>query len=73
MGLQAYWADLTAAAFNDLPDNLVAVLPIGAIEQHGPHLPLSVDRDLVDAVVSRTWPSLSTDQDVLVLPTLMSL
>lgn len=70
MGMQAYWADLTAAAFTDLPENLVAVLPIGAIEQHGPHLPLSVDRDLVDAVVSRTWPSLSTDQDVLVLPTL---
>lgn len=70
MALQAYWADLTAAAFAELPDDLVVVLPIGAIEQHGPHLPLSVDRDLVDAVVSKTWPQLTDAQNVLVLPTL---
>ena len=70
MGVQGYWADLASAAFADLPEDLVAVLPVGAIEQHGPHLPISVDRDLVDAVVERTWPQLNDDQNVLVLPTL---
>ena len=70
MALQAYWADLTAAAFAELPRDLVVVLPIGAIEQHGPHLPVSVDRDLVDAVIGRTWAQLSDAQNVLVLPTL---
>ena len=69
MALQAYWADLSAAQFADLPQDVVAVLPVGAIEQHGPHLPLSVDRDLVDAVIARTWPQLQDGQNVLVLPT----
>jgi len=41
-----YWADYTAADFAKLDRGaLVAVLPVGAIEQHGPHLPLSVDRE----------------------------
>ena len=70
MSIQGYWADLPAAAFRGLPNDLIAVLPIGAIEQHGPHLPLSVDRDLVDAVIERTIPKLKSEQNVLFLPTL---
>ncbi|MBE1284002.1 MAG: creatininase family protein [Rhodobacteraceae bacterium] len=70
MSMQGYWADLKAPAFRDLPSDLVAVLPLGAIEQHGPHLPVSVDRDLVEAVVARALPGLGPDQNVLVLPTL---
>jgi creatinine amidohydrolase len=70
MTVQGYWADLKSSDFHDLPDDLVAVLPVGAIEQHGPHLPLSVDRDLVDAVVSRCLPRLGAEQNVLILPTL---
>jgi creatinine amidohydrolase len=70
MSMQGYWADLPSRAFKGLPDDLVAVLPIGAIEQHGPHLPLSVDADLVDAVVQRSLPLLAPDQSVLFLPTL---
>ena len=68
--IQGYWADQTAAGFTDLPADLIAVLPIGAIEQHGPHLPLSVDRDLVEAVIARAMPRLGSQQNVLVLPTL---
>lgn len=68
--IQGYWADQTAARFADLPADLIAVLPIGAIEQHGPHLPLSVDRDLVEAVIHRALPQLDSSQNVLVLPTL---
>lgn len=70
MSLQGYWADLRAPAFLDLPGDLVVVLPVGAIEQHGPHLPVSVDRDLVEAVIERALPQLSAEQNVLVLPTL---
>ncbi len=70
MSIQGYWADQKASAFINLPDALVAVLPIGAIEQHGPHLPVSVDRDLIEAVVERALPQLSETQNVLVLPTL---
>ena len=70
MSIQGYWADQRAPAFRDLPSDLVAVLPIGAIEQHGPHLPVSVDRDLVEAVVERALPKLNAAQNVLVLPSL---
>lgn len=70
MPLHAYWADLKAPEFRDLPTGTVAVLPLGAMEQHGPHLPVSVDRDLVDAVCARTLPLLDDTTPVLILPTL---
>ncbi len=28
----------------------IAVIPIGSIEQHGPHLPISTDSDIVSEV-----------------------
>ena len=31
----------------------VAVIPIGSIEQHGPHLPISTDTDIVTVVAER--------------------
>lgn len=70
MSLQGFWADLKTTEFQALPTDLVTVLPIGAIEQHGPHLPLSVDRDLVQSVIERTMSQLTADQNVLILPTL---
>ena len=70
MTVQGYWAEQRATVFRDLPADLVAVLPVGAIEQHGPHLPVSVDRDLVDATVTRCLSHLASDQNALFLPTL---
>lgn len=37
------FADLTWPEIEALPGDTVAVLPLGAIEQHGPHLPVSTD------------------------------
>ncbi len=70
MSVQGYWADLKAPEFKDLPPDLVAVLPLGAIEQHGPHLPVSVDRDLIDAVAAQALQRCLPEQNVLILPTL---
>lgn len=70
MTLQGYWADLKAPAFKALPDDLVVVLPLGATEQHGPHLPLSVDTDLISGVTDRMLTHLDPSQSVLVLPAL---
>lgn len=65
-----YWAELTTADFAVLdPATTVAVLPVGATEQHGPHLPLDVDRCLVDGIVARALPQLASAASVLVLPT----
>ncbi|WP_309084391.1 creatininase family protein [Chelativorans sp.] len=65
----ARWADLTHLDFATLDRNrAIAVLPVAAIEQHGPHLPVSVDADIADAVTERTLPLLDADLTVLFLP-----
>ncbi len=45
------------------------MLPVAATEQHGPHLPVSVDATLVDGVVNAALPHLAADLPVLFLPT----
>ncbi len=69
-----FWADLTGrdfAALQRSPDiaSAVAVLPVAAIEQHGPHLPVSVDTSLVNGVIEASLPHLGADLPVLFLPT----
>lgn len=44
----------------------VAVIPVGSIEQHGPHLPISTDSDIVTEIAKR----LSERKNYLRLPTL---
>ena len=65
-----FWADLATTDFAALdPATTVAVLPLGATEQHGPHLPLAVDQCLVDGIVQHALPLLPAPLPVLVLPT----
>jgi creatinine amidohydrolase len=65
-----FWADLTTADFAQLdPAGTVAVLPVAATEQHGPHLPLSVDTTLVEGIVAAALPQLPAALSVLFLPT----
>jgi creatinine amidohydrolase len=65
-----FWADLATTDFAALdPARTVAVLPLGATEQHGPHLPLAVDQCLVDGIVAQALPQLPAELPVLVLPT----
>ncbi|MDO9359706.1 MAG: creatininase family protein [Polaromonas sp.] len=64
-----FWADLTSPDFGRLDvAATIAVLPVAAIEQHGPHLPLSVDTDLVNGVIAHCLPHLA-GAPVLFLPT----
>lgn len=46
----------------------VAVLPISAIEQHGPHLPLATDRHINDAILCKALEKLDPDITCLILP-----
>ena len=69
-----FWADLSTQDFAQLiatgqAAQTIAVLPVAATEQHGPHLPLSVDTLLVDGVVAAALPHLAPDLKVLFLPT----
>ena len=65
-----YWSDLSTADFASLDRaRAIAVLPVAATEQHGPHLPLSVDTDIVDGVVAAALPHIAPDLPALFLPT----
>lgn len=64
-----FWQDLSTTDFAGLPrERAIAVLPVAAIEQHGPHLPLSVDTDLAHGIIDATLPHLSADSPALFLP-----
>lgn len=68
--LPRFWADLATTDFAALDrSRAIAVLPVAATEQHGPHLPLSVDADLADGVVHACLPHLPADLPALFLPT----
>lgn len=47
---------------------LIALCPLGAFEQHGPHLPLTTDTDIVTAIARRV--ERAAPETVLCLPTL---
>jgi creatinine amidohydrolase len=65
-----FWADLSTRDFAQLDaPATVAVLPVAAVEQHGPHLPVSVDTTLVDGVIAASLPHLPAELPVLFLPT----
>lgn len=59
---------LTYKTINQLVKEYVVVLPLAAIEQHGPHLAVSTDTDLVSRVAQETEALLP--DDVLLCPTL---
>lgn len=66
-----YWIDLTTAEFGELDRmRMIALLPVGATEQHGPHLPLSVDSRIAAALVKRVADALPADFPLSVLPML---
>ena len=65
-----FWADLCTRDFAQLdPARTIAVLPVAATEQHGPHLPLSVDTVLADGIVAARLTHLAPELSVLFLPT----
>lgn len=66
-----YWSRMTSPQLEELaqPESVV-LLPVGATEQHGPHLPTGVDYFVVDDIVKRLPDRLRKDVDVVVLPTL---
>jgi creatinine amidohydrolase len=69
-----FWADWTARDFAQAHAHgrlaqTIAILPVAATEQHGPHLPLLVDTALVDGVIAAALPHIASDVPALFLPT----
>lgn len=47
----------------------IAVLPLAATEQHGPHLPVGVDAAIAEAYLGRVRAAIPADLPVTILPT----
>lgn len=65
-----YWQDLTSEDFAALdPETTVAVMPLGAIEQHGPHLPVSTDAVIAEEMAKGALEKLPDEVPALLMPT----
>jgi creatinine amidohydrolase len=64
-----YWQDLSTTDFGRVDaEQTVALLPVAAIEQHGPHLPLSTDALINEALVRAALERVPATPALLVLP-----
>ncbi|TVQ34350.1 MAG: creatininase family protein [Geminicoccaceae bacterium] len=64
-----HWVEMTSPDFAAVdPERWLAVLPVGAVEQHGPHLPLMVDAAINQGIVARALAKTPEALPVTVLP-----
>lgn len=64
-----HWGDLKTTDFDRLdPATTVAVLPLAAIEQHGPHLPVSTDTSIMQGMIETAFPLVGAAVTALFLP-----
>jgi creatinine amidohydrolase len=59
------WLELTTEEFSP---NRIAVLPVAAVEQHGPHLPVGVDTYIAEAYLARVRKLLPDNSPAVILP-----
>lgn len=62
------FTDLSGPSVTDLSADTVAVLPVGAIEQHGPHLPVATDYFMAEAIAEGAALAASDSCDITLLP-----
>ena len=62
--LEMTWQDFAAGETG----RWIAILPVAAVEQHGPHLPLGVDTFIAEAYLGRVHALLPNDLPVSFLP-----
>ena len=66
---KVWWGDFHTTEFAGLdPEKVIAVLPIAATEQHGPHLPVSTDTTIMAGMLKTAIPMIPADMDVRILP-----
>lgn len=62
------WEELSWPQFHEINKDLPVVVPLGACEQHGPHLPVFVDTIQVSQIARRVESQLAND--ILLTPTM---
>ena len=68
--LTKFWNNLTTEDISKLPRNTIIIVPFSAIEQHGPHLPVSTDKIILDKIIEKLCQKNSKSRDFVVLPNL---
>ena len=69
MPRKIWWTEFSAPEFQNLdPMKTIAILPIAAIEQHGPHLPVGVDTLLNQGCLDLLVETAPADLDLRILP-----
>lgn len=64
-----WWADFTASEFEGInPEKTIAILPIAAVEQHGPHLPVGTDTIINQSMMECLAAAAPDDLDIRILP-----
>ena len=68
-GRAYFWAELKSDDFRALdPETTIAILPVAATEQHGPHLPVMTDTAIAEGMIGLLQERLPPELNVLVLP-----
>jgi creatinine amidohydrolase len=69
MPSRRFWAELKSSEFATLdPNSTLAVLPVAATEQHGPHLPVMTDTAIMEGMIATVLGRLPDHPRVLFLP-----
>ena len=69
MQRKIWWGDFTTREFDGLdPEAVIAVLPVAAVEQHGPHLPVSTDSAIMQGMLDTVIAQAPDDLDLRILP-----
>lgn len=63
------WGEFRTSEFAGIdPENVIAILPTAAIEQHGPHLPVGVDTMIAEGMLDVLRELCPEDLDIRILP-----
>jgi creatinine amidohydrolase len=66
---RVWWGDFPATAYAAIDAEMtIAVLPVAAIEQHGPHLPVSTDTTIMNGMLETVIARLPDNLDIRILP-----
>ncbi len=69
MARKIWWTDFAAHEYAAIdPDKTIAILPIAAVEQHGPHLPVGTDMILNQGCLDLLIREAPVDLDLRILP-----
>lgn len=68
-GKRVWWGDYRTTEYAAIDsERTIIVLPVAAIEQHGPHLPVSTDTTIMQGMLETVIALLPDDLDIRILP-----